>query len=72
LNTVSNPERLSARPYFDRTMTLYIKGIALLCICDFSIVLLIVFPGAYYGYTNLPVSFVSDYAYMSDVAPGYA
>lgn len=31
MNHVSQGEGLSVRPYFDRTMTLYIKGIALLC-----------------------------------------
>ena len=31
MNAVSNKEQLAVRPYFDRTMTLYIKGIALLC-----------------------------------------
>ena len=31
MNHLSHREQLSARPYFDRTMTLYIKGIALLC-----------------------------------------
>lgn len=31
MNCVSNGEKLPVRPYFDRTMTLYIKGIALLC-----------------------------------------
>jgi hypothetical protein len=31
MNDMPNREQLSVRPYFDRTMTLYIKGIALLC-----------------------------------------
>lgn len=31
INSTSSREQLSVHPYFDRTMTLYIKGIALLC-----------------------------------------
>ena len=31
MNSVTQREQAAVRPYFDRTMTLYIKGIALLC-----------------------------------------
>ena len=31
MNGITQREQLPVRPYFDRTMTLYIKGIALLC-----------------------------------------